>query len=117
MKSVYGSVLPPRNEKKGFLMTTALLLYNAVQVILCAYMCGAAIYVAFVQNSYRLVGNPFDLNELGMARVLHIFYLSKILDFLDTVFMVVRRKWNQISFLHVYHHASILLIYWLNTSA
>merc|ERR1719265_576331 len=52
-----------------------------------------------------------------MAYVLWVFYLSKVLDFMDTVFMVARRKWRQISFLHVYHHASIFLVYWLNLNA
>lgn len=45
-----------------------------------------------------------------MTRVLHIFYLSKVLDFADTVFIVVRRKWRQLSFLHLYHHTSIFLV-------
>ncbi|EGD77392.1 hypothetical protein PTSG_08487 [Salpingoeca rosetta] len=116
MKSVYGSQLPPKTEKKGFLMKAALLLYNVTQVVLCTYMCLSALYVAFVKNSYSWVGSPFDLNKLDMARILHIFYLSKVLDFLDTVFMVLRRKWNQISFLHVYHHASILMVYWVNVN-
>lgn len=40
----------------------------------------------------------------------------QILDFLDTTFMVVRGKWTQFSFLHVYHHFSIFLTYWLVTS-
>ena len=43
--------------------------------------------------------------------------MSKILDFWDTVFIIIRRKWRQLSFLHVYHHSSIYLIYWLNLRA
>lgn len=39
--------------------------------------------------------------------------MSKILDFGDTFFIIVRRKWRQLSFLHVYHHASILMVSWL----
>lgn len=34
----------------------------------------------------------------------------QILDFVDTVFIVVRRKWRQLSFLHVYHHSSIFMV-------
>lgn len=49
-----------------------------------------------------------------MGQVLYIFYLSKILDFLDTVFIILGKKWQQLSFLHVYHHTSIFLFYWLN---
>merc|ERR1711988_1464981 len=39
---------------------------------------------------------------------------SKILDFMDTFFIVTGKKWTQLSFLHVYHHATIFLFYWLN---
>merc|ERR1712224_30837 len=51
-----------------------------------------------------------------MAFVTHVFYLSKLLDFFDTAFMIIKGNWRQVSFLHVYHHASILLFYWLNTN-
>ena len=39
--------------------------------------------------------------------------MSKLLDFFDTFFIVIRRKWRQLSFLHVYHHASIVMVSWL----
>lgn len=42
---------------------------------------------------------------------------SQILDFMDTVFIVARRSWSQFSFLHIYHHISIFLTYWLVTAA
>ena len=45
-----------------------------------------------------------------MSRVLYVFYVSKILDFADTMFMIFRRKWIQLSFLHLYHHASIFTV-------
>ncbi len=38
-----------------------------------------------------------------------------MLDFWDTVVIVMRQKWRQLSFLHVYHHTSIFLVYWMNT--
>ncbi len=39
-----------------------------------------------------------------------IYWLTKIAELLDTVFMVLRHKRRQISFLHVYHHGSMLLL-------
>ena len=38
--------------------------------------------------------------------------MSKIYEFLDTVFMVLRKRNRQINLLHVYHHASIAYV-WL----
>merc|ERR1719258_508482 len=59
------------------------------------------------RRGFSLVGNVHDLSQEGMA---------KVLDFADTVFMIVKRNWRQVSFLHVYHHTSIFLIYWLNAN-
>eukprot|EP01138_Halocafeteria_seosinensis_P008966 gb/GECG01009164.1/.p1 GENE.gb/GECG01009164.1/~~gb/GECG01009164.1/.p1 ORF type:complete len:280 (+),score=21.10 gb/GECG01009164.1/:1-840(+) len=91
--------------------------YNLVQVALCAYMIFITVREAFVDNQYTLVCNEFKPTSRGdMARAVWIFYLSKMLDFMDTVFIVLRQKWNQLSFLHIYHHFSIFFIYWMNTN-
>lgn len=39
-----------------------------------------------------------------------IYYLVKILDLFETVIFVLKKKNNQVSFLHVYHHVSIFII-------
>lgn len=39
-----------------------------------------------------------------MARAVWLYYICKITELLDTVFFVLRKKQNQISFLHLYHH-------------
>ena len=39
-----------------------------------------------------------------------IYFYSKIIELLDTVFMILRHKRRQISFLHVFHHASMVLL-------
>ena len=45
-----------------------------------------------------------------MGNVLYMFYLSKILDFCDTIFIILGKKWKQLSFLHVYHHLTIFAV-------
>lgn len=70
-------------------------------------------YLAFVEYQragYKLICNDYTPSADGMAAAVHVFYLSKIFDFCDTVFIVMRRKWRQLSFLHVYHHTSIFLV-------
>lgn len=42
--------------------------------------------------------------------------VGQVLDFLDTVFIVVRKRTRQLSFLHVFHHVSIFVVYWINIS-
>lgn len=40
------------------------------------------------------------------------YYFSKLIEFMDTIFFVLRKNNHQISFLHIYHHASMLNIWW-----
>ncbi len=47
-----------------------------------------------------------------IAAALWWYYMSKLIEFLDTIFFVLRKKNNQISFLHVYHHATMFPIWW-----
>ena len=47
-----------------------------------------------------------------LARVLWIHYLSKVYEFADTAIMVLKKNERQISFLHVYHHASTFFPCW-----
>jgi elongation of very long chain fatty acids protein 4 len=93
-----------------------MVIYNTTQVGLCAYM----VYEALKGKADRGFGLLCNAHELmlkaesrGIASVLHVFYLTKVLDFADTVFMIIRGKWNQVTFLHIYHHSSIFIIYWL----
>lgn len=41
------------------------------------------------------------------------YFFSKIIDLLDTVFFVLRKKQNQVTFLHVYHHTITALFSWM----
>jgi elongation of very long chain fatty acids protein 4 len=89
-------------------------LYNMVQIMLCSYMCIESGVRAWDAGYSWLPCNPFNQDSPPIAFILYVFYLSKILDFMDTVFIIAEKRWEQLSFLHVYHHTSIFLFYWLN---
>lgn len=42
-----------------------------------------------------------------MARICYFYYLVKIVELLDTIFFILRKKFNQVTFLHLYHHFSM----------
>eukprot|EP00035_Acanthoeca_spectabilis_P035650 m.35737 g.35737 ORF g.35737 m.35737 type:complete len:287 (+) comp7471_c0_seq1:56-916(+) len=90
--------------------------YNIAQVGLCGYMMYGAI-LAYTTRGYSPICNVYDKENPAVASILWVFYMSKILDFFDTLFIVLRRKWVQLSTLHVYHHFSIFLMYWVNLNA
>jgi len=89
--------------------------YNVSQIMLCAYMTIEAGLLAY-RNGYTCIPcNVFDTKNSPVANLLWLFYASKVWDFWDTIFIVLGKKWKQLSFLHVYHHTTIFLFYWLNT--
>lgn len=45
-------------------------------------------------------------NALLLLRISYHVFLLKIVELIETVFFVMRKKYKQISKLHVYHHAS-----------
>ena len=47
-----------------------------------------------------------------VASVMWLYYFSKIVEFLDTLFFILRKKNNQITVLHVYHHSTMVFL-WL----
>ena len=90
-------------------------IYNVSQIMLCSYMTIEAVFLAY-RNNYRVlpcVG--YDQSNPPLANLLWLFYVSKVWDFWDTIFIVLGKKWRQLSFLHVYHHITIFLFYWLNS--
>lgn len=39
--------------------------------------------------------------------------MLKVFELSDTFIFVLRKKYNQASFLHIYHHASTVLLSWI----
>ena len=55
----------------------------------------------------------YDKNEMKVTNALWFYYFSKAIEFLDTIFMVVRKRFTQITFLHVFHHSTMFIIWWI----
>lgn len=111
-------VLGPRLmvDRKPFKLRRVMMMYNLFMVILSiSQFIRGGIYGWFGAYSYTC--QPIDYsnsgNGIGMAYTAYIYFLSKIVELLDTVFFVMRKKFNQITVLHVARHASIAwLMYW-----
>nr|AHG94992.1 delta-9 fatty acid elongase [Pythium aphanidermatum] len=88
-------------------------IYNPFQVLICSYMCVEAGIQAYRNNYSPAPCNPFNAENPVMGNVLYLFFLSKILDLCDTFFIVVGKKWKQLSVLHVYHHLTVLFVYYV----
>eukprot|EP00243_Klebsormidium_subtile_P002537 TRINITY_DN15084_c0_g1_i1.p1 TRINITY_DN15084_c0_g1~~TRINITY_DN15084_c0_g1_i1.p1 ORF type:complete len:301 (+),score=25.55 TRINITY_DN15084_c0_g1_i1:146-1048(+) len=95
-----------------FPLRTLVILHNCFLFVLSAFMGGGLIAEA-VRNRYSLWHNRYEPSQLAMARLLYLFFISKIYEFGDTFIMLLKRNTRQVSILHVYHHCSVALIWWL----
>jgi len=91
-------------------------IYNVSQIMLCAYMTIEAFFLAYRNDYSVLPCVGYSQENPAVAQLLWLFYISKVWDFWDTFFIVIGKKWRQLSFLHVYHHTTIFLFYWLNAN-
>ena len=86
--------------------------YNLYQCILNVWCVGAFIYEVYTNVWYTSAwGNTAQPGVKGfrIGFLVWVHYINKYVELLDTAFMILRKKNNQVSFLHCYHH--VLLIW------
>lgn len=93
------------------ILRESMILYNVAQVVLNGWMVYRFIH-AVVVRGHPFVGDMLITNK-GTSYAIWVHYCDKYLEFLDTYFMVLRGKTEQVSFLHVYHHTTIAWAWWI----
>ncbi|XP_050310553.1 elongation of very long chain fatty acids protein 7 isoform X2 [Anthonomus grandis grandis] len=103
-------------NRKPFELKSAMIIYNLYQVLFSIWLCSHALNVKnaiphFLKHTCR---NPSPNKEFQalLATGAWWYFFSKITELLDTVFFVMRKKQNQVSFLHVYHHSVTMVGSW-----
>lgn len=110
--------LGPRlmKHRQPFNLDRVMLVYNAVQVIWCGYLIRECVRLAWGWK-YSWTCQPLptgmEVADYETAFGVWLYFILKIVDLLDTVFMVMRKNFRQISFLHVYHHSGMVFCIWL----
>ena len=88
-----------------FLFFQVLVVYNFIASAVSLYtmiMFG----IGVLQSESSFEARPSAI----LKPVFRIYWVTKVYELMDTVFMIVRHKSNQISLLHVYHHGSMLVL-------
>ncbi|GBN57205.1 Elongation of very long chain fatty acids protein 7 [Araneus ventricosus] len=103
-------------KRKPYSLQKVLIVYNLLQAFANLYIAYSIIDVVIRYWDSRCVirKNPkiHEILEIALKPGYHL-YIIKFIDLLDTVFFVLRKKQKQVSFLHVFHHAGMCLIfYW-----
>lgn len=98
---------PPYN------VTFIVRLYNIFQVCACIY------FVIKFQNfgysfkyTWKCAVGEVPISE-GMIITGFLYLLLRLVEFIETVFFTLRKKQNQVSVLHIYHHISTVAVFWL----
>uniref|UniRef100_A0A3Q4N6X6 Elongation of very long chain fatty acids protein n=1 Tax=Neolamprologus brichardi TaxID=32507 RepID=A0A3Q4N6X6_NEOBR len=81
-------------DRQPYTLRKTLIVYNFSMVVLNFYIAK-------------------EVSAIVIASALWWYYISKGVEFLDTVFFILRKKFNQVSFLHVYHHCTMFILWWI----
>lgn len=96
-----------KNQKEAFEVKRPMQLYNVVQIVVCSYMVWGLTPVLGFPN---LFGVNSECDQRGEWFV-YVHFLTKFLDWFDTLWILLKKNRAQLSFLHVYHHATIGMIW------
>ncbi|XP_037294642.1 elongation of very long chain fatty acids protein-like [Manduca sexta] len=100
-------------KRPPFKLEKVLLVYNAVQVMISCYIFQLGF--RFLINNGMWNTRCLSETEEFRKQVVdgsHYYFLAKVVELLDTVFFVLRKKQKQVTFLHVYHHAMMASLVW-----
>ncbi|CAM6014274.1 unnamed protein product [Sphagnum balticum] len=105
------SGLKPRVQDPKWLQC----LIIAHNMFLCclSFYLGLGILTEARRHRYSIWGNPSNDEHVKMGFYIYIFYVSKLYEFMDTAVMLLKRNLRQITYLHLYHHASICCVWWI----
>jgi elongation of very long chain fatty acids protein 7 len=103
-------------DRKPYSLKNTLIYYNAFQVLLSAYMFYEHLMSGWLKG-YSFTCETVDYSDGPLSRrmlnLCLVYYLSKLTEFADTVFFVLRKKKSQITWLHLYHHSLTPMEAWL----
>ncbi|XP_062125433.1 elongation of very long chain fatty acids protein 7 [Drosophila sulfurigaster albostrigata] len=100
-------------HRRPFELKFVMQLYNVIQVVANTAVFIYGMCYTIFNPGYSFLCQPVE-HENTTPQMMHLIYASygyymlKYLDLLDTVFIVLRKKNSQVSFLHVYHHAGMI---------
>ncbi|XP_011634277.1 elongation of very long chain fatty acids protein 1-like isoform X2 [Pogonomyrmex barbatus] len=97
-------------NKSPYSLETFMKLYNIVQIVGNGWLLYDCINVGLF--SCKLICPVFDYSSMRFVKNAYYYFLLKILDCVETGIFILRKKDNQVSVLHLYHHVSTLFLTW-----
>ncbi|CAL1678602.1 unnamed protein product [Lasius platythorax] len=102
-------------DRPPYKLRTFISLYDLIQILANLWMVQEHISFGWF-SKYGIIcpePSPDSPNTLKILNIIWWLLLLKIFDLIETCIFVLRKKQNQVSTLHVYHHVSNIFFCWL----
>ncbi|XP_022669916.1 elongation of very long chain fatty acids protein AAEL008004-like isoform X1 [Varroa jacobsoni] len=100
-------------NRKPYNLRNVINVYNVAMVIANCFFAYKFLRHSYLGGGYNLFCQPMnhstDDNGIALVSYCYWYLLIRALDFLDTVFFVLRKRFDNITAQHVSHHALIVL--------
>ncbi|XP_068894323.1 very long chain fatty acid elongase AAEL008004-like [Tenebrio molitor] len=114
--SIYALLPSYMKNRKPYSLKSVLYYYNIFQIVSCSVITYGVLTSGWT-TTYSWSCQPVDYSDnpeaLSMLNWCYCCYLLKGIELLETVLFILRKKYNQVTNLHVYHHCSTLFLAWL----
>ncbi|KAI1287473.1 Elongation of very long chain fatty acids protein 1 [Halotydeus destructor] len=91
--------------------------YNLLMMsINCYFFVTACVYTNFGLKTWGCINidpNLYDEEMKWKLTIMWFFMVTKFFDLFETVFFVLRKKYSQVTFLHVFHHCVVPIDVWV----
>jgi len=102
-------------HRQPYNMRVLMVLYNFVMILLSLYLFLKLGFLGWFGH-YDYKCQPVDYSNstraIEMANFSWWYYMSKYLEFVDTFFFVLRKKYSHVTALHVIHHGLMPMSVW-----
>lgn len=101
--------------RKPFNLTNFTRLYNLAQVLACSYFFWWSFeFEVSLKDVWKCLPNETDEKKLIAYKSMQWWFLMlRLAELVETFVFILRKKQNQVSVLHLYHHISTPWIVWL----
>jgi len=103
-------------DKPAYECRAAMFVYNVFQTFFSLWIF-SRLGGYWLTGKYSWTCQPVDYSNsadgLNAANIVWWYFFSKFTDFMDSFFMVLKKKNNQLTSLHVIHHAIMPMVSWI----
>ncbi|XP_035735455.1 elongation of very long chain fatty acids protein 7-like [Vespa mandarinia] len=104
------------NNKPAYSLQRFIQFYNIFQILANSIIIYMFLDAGWYENIFIYcvpITYSTDPNSMKIALAMWYTMILKMIDLIETGIFVLRKKNNQISFLHLYHHVTTALLSWL----